>query len=634
MGQREALAYGEAIYGGVVIGGNNAGKYPLGKWQLADDTETRQVSADFSLIHSTNALLGTRFDALRAALEKASGNLAITVGVDRTITCTVSNAAQIVTLTKSAGDSFTATDVGLPVQLGTDVSIQITGFISASVVSCVLAPGIALPATGVGVSCVIGEVLVRCAERDDQGVDLIVGGIHARTSVDRPADVSDSEEQRSFEFSAVFERPAAETRVDNTTRPHVRRSSVSRVVTDSGLMGLAFTGEVTAGVIAGDGTRAFAILSTAIDTWISGQLTALGPGRSFELIQGTNDVADDEDAVLTFSRVYKENFFPDLKGVINDPRITGAQVTFTRQYQNVHGIKAARQPFYVNVNWSAAITAVGTNAVTLAELHSFWGKTIKPYLLDRVKALFGGTMVVVAGSDPSYDAVNSKASSSFVVFVSDSGSNVFQYSRTSEMSLDERLDIDDIWDGNDHSYVLWSPGKTLTGSVTVQVIQIGEPTRLRRTNEGGGQNSLATFPGGGIFFAGGDAVGGAKSLPLGVFEIKGTGSNGNAAGTSPNSYKTFPDPGLPERFFGKPEGSKWTLLRRQARETPTFWGEDPDNVGNRVQVTTTTYTGAYLRVSKKEYDPATVRPSTNTGGQAANQSQGGGKESKPEAESQ
>lgn len=597
--QREALAYACPIRGGYALGGSNAGTYTLLRWSYSDDLSTRTVRCTFWLHDTSATTRAAQLQVVRDWLEASRGNLAITAGTDRTIAvnATYSSVTRLLTLTRTSGDSFASTDVGLPVTIE-GVTVAITGFTSTSVVTCRIMVGASFLPSFSG-TATIGEVMLRCADQDDAGAAVCVGGLHARGSVTRTADADDDEFRRSFDVLWVFERPAAEVRYDDATRPHIRASAVSRSTNEAGLATLTFSGQITAGVVSGAGQRAYAaaLIAASVDVWTAAQLSALLPGVTTEQIDPIADTWDDEGAVLSFSRSYRELNFDNTASAASDARIRGATVQFSRSYQNVHGIPGARAPFQVACTYSAHITARGNNAVTYDDIPALWSGTIKPYLAARIAAIYGGNVVVTAGADPAIEPFSSRLTASFTALVSDSGSNVYSYSRTTAMDLDEQLEDDPLYDEEDFTAVLFTAGRRLTGAVYVQVVQIGEPLLLRRGGPGAG-NSLVSLPGGGVFFGGGAAL--AIELPAaGIFGLGGGGPSENAQ-NSPNSYEVYPDPGDPSRFFGPAginiTGGEWVPTGRSASETPGYWGEDPDSVGSRVQVTTTRYAGRFLYV--------------------------------------
>jgi hypothetical protein len=616
--QREILAYGDPSYGGWALGGANAHRFTLLSWAASEDLETRTIRATLA-VHDTGAAdREGQFQLTRNWLEVTRGNLGITVGVDRTITVNgafVSGTRRL-TLTRTAGDSFVEEDVGLPVTVA-GVSFPISVFTDTDTVVAVLPPGVTPPAISAA-SLTIGLPLIRCADVDGDGDAIKVGGVGGRTTVSRTADPDDDATRRVFELVVAYELPAAEVRT-GADFLHRRTSSITRVTNSAGLVGsLTFSGTVTSGVDSGVGKSASAILSTAVDAWALATAALIVPGATLELDPAAPDVWDDEDNILTFQRTFREINFPDTAAAANDPRITGAQVVVGRSYQNVHGIAGGRAPFQVQVNYSAGITAKGVNAVTYRNLPDLWKRTIKPHLVSEVQAFFGGTPVIIGGTDPVIDPVSSTIQASLVVMIEGSGSNVYSYSRTTSMDLDEQLEADPLYDGKDHTYVLFSAGQALTGAVQVQVVQVGEPTRLRRGGRGGG-NALADLSGlggGGLFFSGGAL---SISLPSpGVFGLGGGGGDSDNANNSPNSYEVFPNPGEPSRFYAAAgvsiAGGKWVPTRRRASESPSFWGQDPDDLGSRVQVTTTTYISEYLYVKEGTIsDPPIARETTGGG---------------------
>jgi hypothetical protein len=332
------------------------------------------------------------------------------------------------------------------------------------------------------------------------------------------------------------------------------------------------------------------------------------------------DSFDDEGKVLTFNRLFTQKIFGDVEADpalpgFDDPRITGANVSFSRSYQNIHGIKGARQPFQVAINYSAGVTVTGASAVTFAELRNFWAKTLKPYLIGRCQALFGGQVVILAGADPVYDPVSSKIRAAMTVIISKSGSNIYQYDRVTSMTLDERFEFDEVFDAKDYTAIYWTAGRSLVGSVSVSVVQLSDPKPNKGAGGAGGAGNalVGGLPGGGIFF-----LGGALSLSIPAPGIFGLGNQaGGAPGeATPNRFTAYPVPGDPTRLFPTQSitGGKWLMTQRKATEKVQYWGDDPDGQGERVRVTTSQYLGAFVYLVNAKLD---TRATTGTGGPAS-----------------
>lgn len=612
MTQREALAYGHPDFGGVVFGGSNAGTYSLMGWSVEDTLETRTVRATVA-VHGEADI-----EPVLAALGRQSGNLGITVGrATKVMSCTTSipaalgNGAQEVTLIRQSGSTFAASDIGLPIELEGGTMAQIARVSTANLAIANIAEDLDFSYGAEPIEVRIGVSMVNCrdSERATAHFDQVkVGGVAARTSISRPGDADDDQGRRLFEFTAVFQRPAAEARGDDDARPHVRRARVERVTAESELLTLTFSGEITAGVdSSGDGQKAYNLLSEAIDSWISGQLTELANGRTFDDVTGDRvESWDDEGAVLTFRRTKREINFPDLNSAANDARIRGANVRMSRVYRNFHGIRRGRTPYSVAINYSASVAAAGANAVTYENLPDLWGNTIKPFLIERAKALFGGTPIVLSGGDPDLDPVASRISASMLVFMAGAGSNVYSYARRTRMGLSEEVDLARIHDGQAHTYVGWSPGQQLVGTVDISVVQVGRPSRLQGTG-GNPLGGVGVFGGGPLSITGLDA---------GIFGAQGAIGSDAAGVASPNDYESYPTPGDPARLFGgaTPNDGRWLILRRDASESPTFWGQDPDGAGNIVEINSLSFSAVYLYTRKElRRDPPIPRQPTQPG---------------------
>lgn len=600
--QRERLAYN-----GIVIGGTRQGTRSLLSWSDGLDFDTRSVTARLAAKGATQEAAAAELQRLKAALEVQSKSLGVTVGTDRTITVSLSGSSPNLTITRTAGDSFAASDVGLPIELAGVGEFQITGFTSSSEVTAEVNTAVdSFPSSGTGITATIGHLLVRCDEAAKQG------GFKARTTFSRPADSDDTNARRVLSVAWTFQRPAIESR---PSANHRLRSTIVRTATPEGFDSVEFRGTITAGQQSGAGTLVLGLLSTGLDAWIAATLNLINSTDTWEEVGGELDSFDEEQATLTFSRRHEIKLFPDLAGTADDPRIKGARVSFERSYSNAHGLPGASAPFQVTARYSAGINArdaTASNQIDFEELVAFWGSVVKPYLVARAEALFSGQVIVMGGTDPVYDPVTSRVAASIVMLVADSGSSVFQYDRMTSMRLSHEYELAKRYDGKPHSYYYWSPGIVITGQVLVSVIQLGDPQPLSRRAGGASGAGRVVVPGGGIFFNGG-------ALTVNV-QAPGGGGGGTAEDDgNGNGVSFFPDPGDPSRFFG-PEhaGGTWLQLEASADERVQYWGQDPDNVGARLKVTTTAYRASYVYVIDAEEDLDPVRDASgSSGGQGA-----------------
>ena len=580
---RELLAYN-----GLVVGGLNFNKFNLLSWGVSEDFDTRTVRAAISI----KTPYPDNFINIKKAFQEGSKSLGITNGTNKTIAVDIVTGSPSFTLTRTAGNSFDKNDLALPIEIVGVGMFQISKFIDSDNVECLVPPDASAPATQSGLTARIGESLVRCTDfsdsleaADQTGTGDIgdkEGGFKARASFSRNADIDDDESRIRVECLWIFKRPALEVRPDNGNRTN---ATVSVSESSEGLATITFTGEITAGQVTGNAALVLRLLTESVDNWASTFLATYDSVSVFEEIGGKEDSFDEEGYILSFTRVFQQKVFGDLStstisAEYDDPRITGAQLIFARQYRNDHGLKKGRQPFLVSIQYSAGIRATGPNAVSASDHYNFWRKTIKKYLLERCEAFYGGKLAVIGGSDPVFDPFTSTMSASLTVLVSKSGSNVYSFNQLSSMELDENLDVSKLYDGVDFSNIIWSAGRALVGSVQVTVVQLGQPT----PNQGGGGTGLVQ---GGVqgninFFGNGFGL---------------TGFFSDQQGSSDNSVKVYPRPEHPSTLFGESsifaEG-QWILGRRNARRDKKFLGNDPDGLGNTIQLTSTVFTSTWI----------------------------------------
>jgi hypothetical protein len=598
----EILCYGRPDVGGIIAGGSWASTLALVEW--SDDRGLRSVGLDAKIAIKDTATppAVSIHEDLVDALNVQSGNLSLCVpvfdGANTGGNCALLEIDAVgkpglLRLTPSSGPGITAADIGKAILVksgSTSVGYaQIVGIDSA-------ATGIgyiwvhpsqgATPTTATSAAYDICKALVLFADNQyEDGTTLqpvLRGGMMGRVSCEYSGSDDDDPTRRLLDFAAGYEAVASDRRVDDSNRQFVRASSISRTLSMSGLSTITFNAEVTAGITGGAPTLAPAILDAFWSTWTAAVLDDLVVGADWQDVSARVESMPDERRLVRVSQTFREKQFPDLEGITNDPRIKGAEVTFRRSTLNVHGLRGGRTPFTVTASWSGSVTAKGVSAVSYDKLVEFWGKNVKPFLIARAKAIYGGTPVNYGGEDPVIDPLTNQASGSILLWIIGSGTNVYSYSRLTQMRLVENIEDDEIHDGEDFTFVSWKGrGRALVGSVSISVLQIGPPQRIQK--RGGQIPGLLRFTG--LTGSGSKTIG----LPL-------SGGRGQIEDSGGNKITVYPDPGDPGILFPDLSGNSgsWRVRGRIASTTPKYIGEDPDGAGAAVKITTTNYSGQYL----------------------------------------
>lgn len=612
--QYEMLIYGLPSEGAVVVGGSWVDTASLLEWSDSRALGRVQVSAR---IARKRTHVGPE-DPLYDALSVQDGNLVIaSTGAPRgtngcSLEVEVPDDLYSVTEAGVSGQQFREADVGSAMRVNGEWW-PIVGFrdnTTSRTLFLRMHPSVgATPLTeDHDIDVQIAQPLVRLVDRTlpDVGADvepLIAGGMSVRPVLGRPDPDDDDDTRTTFTFDATAESLAEERRADDANRAYVRASKLTRSLDPNGFQAVDFSAEVTAGNVNGAATLFPAILDEFWTTWTGTVLDALATDAGFrwEAVTPRVEGFSDLGRVGRVSQSFRRTNVNDLAGVVDDPRIIGAEVTMNSRRRHVHGLAGTLAPLQVSVEWSAGVQLTGANAVTEAGLSELWERSVKPFLVARAQAIFGGVVVVFASGLPRLDRVRYRASGSLVLLILRSASEVISYSRTTSITVDERVEDDDIHDGDADTFVSYSPGPATVGAVSVRFTQLDSPAPASP----GASNGLAGLPGGGVFFAGG-------AISVGV--------SGPSAGSPDDGALAFtPTPGDPSRFWADvPADGEWVRRRRSVEETPQFYGADVQVAGlGEVKVVQTVYTTAYRYRRRGRRDlttPPLIRPATGGGG--------------------
>lgn len=561
-GQITSVAIGNPVVGGFVVGGENAAK----SFTLLDFFPTLVsrnqigVSLDFYLQSSDPTSVSSFAALVQAALGMSKGSMSLGVATKpatKTITVTISSSGQELTVTRTAGSSFAATDVAMPLDIASVGSFMITSYTSSSEVKCLLAPGLTVPANAAGLTATIGTEFLRI---DEAGK---IGGFRSEVTVgEAPGDDSDRT-RKPYRIEASWERPGSDGRGSSFAQ---RREAKYRVSTSpSGIKTVEFSGTYTAGA----GGLATGNYAAAVNTWINGVLSALS-AKPFMIVGSDAYAVDDENAVLTFEATRKEINIAEAATATDHPAIENAQIQMSFQRINEHGLEGHLPPGIVSLEYSAHI--LESQASTPAAIKALWDGTILPYLIAVIRACYGGAVVLQVEAGPTINPTDSTISASLGAFITDSGSDIVDYTKTISYEFDEQKTFRRKHDGKGHTYHIWTPGATLEATVIVQV------TRLGKIVGGGGGSSAGFGIGAGLSvgFGGAGTINGLGTS--GAIAITfGDGGSGGGSDQPEKTLTEFPkptaSPGAALKFDSFPDGY-WEPLGRSVRVTPKFVGRN------------------------------------------------------------
>lgn len=322
-------------YNGVAFGSEHGTRGLVGNPRMTVNYDRRRFAATGIIMTSDAGTpaseLDTQWASIRDSMSAWSKNLGVTHGSRLALTDGVGNGTTTVT---SAVGGFAATDIGLPILIGSTLTqITAVGSSNSITVAATIAVG-----TGIRIDLGYSQLRVRSGQE----------GLLLRPDVGKPGDKKDTEQSRYISFEVAWEHPASAS--EDVYRREASYAVTfdpmrKRVVTISGL----YTG--------GSGTGALARYNAGIAAFVSTVFTAEGlTQNNYELTRETIRNTDDEDALLTFERVYQESWYTY---VLNFEPTRKRSLTVSGEY--VGGSSTARTRYNATVatDVSAAFTALG-----------------------------------------------------------------------------------------------------------------------------------------------------------------------------------------------------------------------------------------------------------------------------------
>lgn len=174
-----------------------------------------------------------------------------------------------------------------------------------------------------------------------------------------------------------------------------RQTATERLTIGSnGVRTITLRGVYTA--LSGNGAKAQ--YDSAVATYASGVISALGGGATYELL--SEDVQpDDEDKRLDFSRVYRELIADQSQAGRDHAALKGAtmRVRPARVAPGDSDTTASRLG-EISVSYRAAVDKTQST-----DLKGLWDGTILPHIAQRVRTLSGASSLALVRSEPDFD---------------------------------------------------------------------------------------------------------------------------------------------------------------------------------------------------------------------------------------
>lgn len=583
-----------ACYNGLPIGGPYASIYGLLSYSDRANNGSRVVSMSISVKGPPRETY--RQLLLNNCVNRKSLTLATYDTSQGSGQVQVSLSGDDVKLTAS-GNFFSPSDLGNILYLSDQgKAVQLSEIISSTVAKAKTFSGSTFAPFGTGSGFTTAYQLsniVKCNDYfgtvDASDSPLVegdkVGGIDCIVEVGRPGDPEDEDSREKVEISFSFVRPYQEVYPSEGGRVD---ASIEVSTDTAGLTAVVFTGKIVAGTISGVGYLVRGILSQAVDSWIDANLDAIDSSATFE--EGPRyEKIDADGRSMTFRRSYTQQLIGDTSTDFDDPRIKGAAYSFKRSYQAIHGWISGIQPFTVEASYSASIKAYGSGALTQETIYNFWRTTLKRYLKLKVETIFNGKVSIMSGVDPVYEPATGKISASILCFVRNSGTSVYRYNQDVAIQDEEGIEAVRRFTGEDYSAYDFLNGKSMMGTVAITITTLGDPVDAK-TNQGSDQLS-----GSGVVEIQGAAL--AINLP----------SRSNPGANVNNEKITiFPDPGDPSRVFPEVVSGFWRRISRGYRENVTYFGADPDGIGDRIKVSACVYLGVFAWRAESSGPPGSI----------------------------
>ena len=316
------------------------------------------------------------------------------------------------------------------------------------------------------------------------------------------------------------------------------------------------TANISGSVTALPGVSATAQYATCIAALVTEVTTALS--ATMESVDPQFYDYDDRNKVVVFSHTLREIIFSQSAGGLDHVAIKDQQLEILRAetYPGDHDGNAP--PVRVVAQYSATIDKAQTT-----DLVSLWGGTIKPWILQRMRAIATTGNFALVDIPPRYDLANNRISATVVMIAC--LATTWGHRVTTSTYERTATQLVPVWNGNPFARQKYQTYATRRVTITEDIIRIGGGSAPGRS--GGAAGGAGFFGANG----GGSAALGQLNVSFGFFGASGNSTGlgqinvvgGGAAGGSSGSTQAIGGVTIPKGY---------ELLESEAESFPTTVG--------------------------------------------------------------
>lgn len=322
-------------------------------------------------------------------------------------------------------------------------------------------------------------------------------GFDANPVITKRGDIGDSGRSRRYWVRIEFGLPA-----DNVSTSFRRYSTVSINYSPTRIRTVTINGVYTANSTDGT-TGSIAQYLAQIATYATTVLSGISASASWEKISEPDVSRNETDKVTQFTTVYREIIFNQAQGVVNNAAIVNPTLTISREREapgdsdgiklkfatSVGGGGTQVQPFGVQVGSAGAATrpitlnvvySCGVDYTATQDLTGLWTNTIRPFIINTVKAL--GSKVVLVNEKPNYGEYDNTFSASMQFLSYES--TIFQQTVEVEDSTFFGKSLVGVWDKNPFAKYKFQSTATRTKTITEDRQEITATTDANDIAEG------------------------------------------------------------------------------------------------------------------------------------------------------
>lgn len=376
-------------------------------------------------------------------------------------------------------------------------------------------------------------------------------GFNQQPTIRKVGSRMDTGRSRLYRVEIVGELPA-----DVYSQAGRRDSRVNYTFTESGRARLFLSGVYTA-LGASSARDQF---TANIDTYAGSLHSAFG--GTWEGPFDRQEVADDTNKILTFSRAYEQLIYNQALGVLNDVRLGRQQLVVDNGIDAAGDTLTTNRLQTINVSYDVAVDINQTQ-----DLVGLWTSTVKPFLIDVARQSGGARGMALVAQDPGYDWPQNRINAR-MTFLAVGASQMYYARVTTDDSEDFGVALTSVWeDGKPFSKHDFRGPQSLTRTITMTTRTAVSWSKIKTVGTGHFAASSGAGDAFGIF-------GANKPLAL-SFDSgggdSGAGDSGQLLSITPPGPAGVDDPASIDALSLQP-----VLLGRVTSQTPIIMGAAGD----------------------------------------------------------